>query len=72
MHLPLLLLLRHDARLMPRQSPPHGAGLLGTEIEGSIFFVFVEDAELGALVGVDDSEDAGDGFAEVVAGGRRS
>lgn len=43
-----------------------GAGLLGSEVEGKVLLVLVEDTELRALVGVDDCEDTGDGFAEVV------
>lgn len=67
MPLPLLLLLRDQARLLLRQAPPHGARLLRAQVEGHVLLVFVEDAELGALVGVDDGEDAGDGFADIVA-----
>ncbi len=52
---------------MLRQPPPHRSGLLGAQVQGQVFLVLVEEAELGALGGVDDGEDAGDGFAEVVA-----
>lgn len=41
--------------------------MLGTQVEREVFLVLVEEAELGALVRVDDGEDFGDGFAEVVA-----
>ena len=63
----LLLLLRHDRRLMPTQPPPDGSCLLRTQIEREILLLRVEEAELLSLVGVDDCQDAGDGFAEVVA-----
>lgn len=66
MRLPLLLLLANNSRLMLRQPPPHRSGLLWAQIEGKVFLVLVEEAELGALGGVDDGENAGDGFAEVV------
>jgi hypothetical protein len=42
------------------------AGLLWSEIEGKVFLVLVEDAELRALACVDDGQNSGDGFAEVV------
>ena len=60
MHLPLLLLFRHYRRLVLRQPPPHRSRLLGAEVERQVFLVFVEYAELGALGGVDDGEDASD------------
>ena len=50
----LLLLLRHDRRLMPTQSPPDGPSLLRTQVEREILFLGVEEAELLSLVGVDD------------------
>ena len=65
----LLLLLRHDPRLMPTQPPPDRPRLLGSQIEREVFLFRVEETELLALVGVDDGEDAGDGFAEVGAVG---
>ena len=48
-------------------SPADGAGLLRAEVERHVLLALVEDAELGALVGVDDGEDAGDRLADVVA-----
>lgn len=63
----LLLLLALDAGLVLGQAPPDRPRLLRAQIQRNVFLVFVEDAELGALVGVDDGEDTGDGFAEVVA-----
>jgi len=53
-----------------RQASPDGTGLLWAEVEGQVLLVLVEDAQLRALVGVDDCEDLGDGFADVVARGR--
>lgn len=43
-----------------------GVGLFGLEVERSVFFVFVEEVELGFLVGVDDSENVSNGFVEIV------
>lgn len=67
MHLPLLLLIAHNRRLMLRQPPSHRPRLLGAQVERQVLLVLVEEAELGPLGGVDDGEDAGDGFTEVVA-----
>jgi hypothetical protein len=41
------------------QASSDSAGLLWSEVEGKVFFVLVEEAELGSLVGVDDCEDLG-------------
>ena len=70
MRLPLLLLLRHPRGLELRQPPPNGPRLLRAQVEREIFLALVEEAQLRALLGVDVSEDAGDGFTEVVAGWR--
>lgn len=67
MRRPLLLLLALNAGLVLRQAPPDGPSLLRAQVQRQVFLVLVEDAELRALVGVDDGEDASDGFAEVVA-----
>lgn len=45
------------------------AGLLDAEVEGQVLLVLVEQTQLGALVGVDDGQDAGDGLADIVAVG---
>jgi len=66
MRLSLLLLLRHPARIFLRQPSPDRACLLGSEVEWEVLLVLVEDPELRALVGVDDGQDFGDRFAEVV------
>ena len=52
---------------MLRQPPPHGARLLRPQVERQILLVPIEKPQLGALVDVDDREDLGDGFAEVMA-----
>lgn len=66
-HLPLLLFLGNDGVLVLGQPPPDGASLLGSKIERQVLLFRVEETELRPLVLVDDCEDAGDGFAEVVA-----
>ena len=68
MHLPLLLLLRHARGLELRQPPPDGPRLLRAQVEREVFLALVQEAQLRALLSVDVGEDAGDGFAEVVAG----
>ena len=65
----LLLLLGDHGGLVLGHAPADGAGLLCTEVEREVLLVLVEDAELCALVGVDDGEDASDRFADVVAVG---
>lgn len=69
--LPLLLLLRHAVLLVGRQVSPHGARELGAEVERQVLLVLVEDAQLRALVGIDDGENAGDALADVVAARRQ-
>ena len=44
---------------MLAQPPPDRSGLLGAQVEGQVFLLLVEDAELLALVRVDDGKDAG-------------
>lgn len=63
----LLLLLGDSAGVLGAQSAADGTGLLCAEVEWEILLLCVEDAELMALVGVDDGEGACDGFAEVVS-----
>ena len=67
MHRLLLLLLRHPTRLLLTQPPPNRSGLLRAQIKRQVFFVLVVYTELGTLVGVNNSKNAGDGFADVVA-----
>ena len=61
------LLLGDKVLLVLGHSPADGASLLGAEVERQVLLALVEDAELSALVGVDDGEDAGDRLADVVA-----
>lgn len=49
------------------ESSADGASLLWSEVEGEVLLALVEEAELGALVGLDDGQDAGNRLAEVVA-----
>ena len=63
----LLLLLGHASGILWRQTAADGTSLLGAEVEWQVLLLLVEEAELGALVGVDDGEDAGDRLADVVA-----
>lgn len=51
---------------MLRQPSSHRSRLLRTEVKWEVFLVLVEDPELRSLRGVDDCEDAGNGFAEIV------
>jgi len=67
----LLLLLLGDARgILLAQSSADGTGLLCAEVEGKVLLVLVEDAQLRALVDVDDGQDASDGLADIMAIGR--
>lgn len=67
MDLLLPLLLSDERSLVLGEPSAHGAGGLGAEVEGQVFLVLVEEAELMALVGVDDGEYASDRLADVVA-----
>jgi len=62
----LLLLLGDDRCLVLGESSADGAGLLGSEVEGSVLLALVEQAELSPLVGVDDGEDLGDSLADIM------
>lgn len=63
----LLLLLRHSAGILLRQRTTDRSSLLGSQVEGQVLLLGVEQAQLVALVGIDDGQGAGDGFAEVVS-----
>lgn len=67
MRLALLGLLQNPRGVLLRQAAADGAGLLGPEVEGRVLLALVEQAELGALLGVDDGEDASDRLADIVA-----
>lgn len=56
----LLRLLQGLLALVLRQASSDGTGLLWSEVEWEVLLVLVEQAELRALVGVDDCEDLGD------------
>lgn len=60
----LALLDSLESRLVLGQPPPDSPGLLGAEVERQVFLALVEDAELLALSGVDDSQDTGDRLAD--------
>lgn len=47
------------------QPPADGAGLLRSQVQRQVLLVLVEEAELGALLGVDDGQDAGNRLADV-------
>lgn len=63
----LLRALSHNLGVLGAEASADGTSLLGSEVEGSVLLVFVEEAELLALGCVDDGEGAGDGLADVVA-----
>ena len=67
MRLALLRLLQGLGLLLRRQTATDSTGLLRAKVEGKVLLVLVEDAELRALLEVDDGQGAGDGLAEVVA-----
>jgi hypothetical protein len=69
MRLPLRHLLQHSCLVLLGQPSPDSPRLLRSEVEREVFLVLVEEAELSALVGVDDGEDFGNRFTEIVAGG---
>lgn len=60
-------LLEDTGGILLGQAATDGAGLLGAEVEGKVLLVLVEQAKLGALVGVDDGQDLSDRLADVVA-----
>ena len=66
MHLSLLLLGRELSRLLFRQTPAHRTRLLRAKVEREVLFSLVVETQLMALVGVDDSEDSSDAFAQIV------
>lgn len=67
MDLPLPLLLGDPRGLVLGEPAAHGTGESGAKVEREVFLVLVEQAQLGALVGVDDGEDTGDRLADVAA-----
>lgn len=67
MDLLLLLLVGLGGSLVLGEPAAEGTGELGAEVKREELLVLVEEAELGALVGVDDGEDTSDRLADVVA-----
>lgn len=65
----LPLLLRLLVGLVLGHAAAHSTGVPGAEVEREVLLVLVEQAELGALVEVDDGENASDRLANVVAVG---
>jgi len=63
----LLLLFGDSAGILLAQLSSDGTGLFWSEIEREVLLLCVEDAELVALVGVDDGKDSSDRLAEVVS-----
>jgi len=63
---PLLRLQQGLLALVLAQASSDGTGLLRSEVEGEVFLVLVEEAELCSLVGVDDCEDLGDGLSDIM------
>ena len=62
----LLVLGGLQALLVGSQSPPDGTGLLWAEIERNVLLSLVEKTELVALLQVDDGQDTGNRFADIV------
>jgi hypothetical protein len=60
MDLALLRLLQNLRALELVQTSSDSASLLWSEIEGKVLLVLVEQAQLGALVCVNDCKDLGD------------
>ena len=69
MDLLLPLLLRLLVGLVLGHTAAQSTGVPGAEVEREVLLVLVEQAELGALVEVDDGENASDRLANVVAVG---
>jgi hypothetical protein len=64
----LALSLGLEGGLVLGKAAAEGTSELGAEVKRKVLLVLVEEAELGALVGVDDGENASDRLANVVAG----
>jgi hypothetical protein len=65
-HLVLLGLLQLSRRVGGREASADRTGLLGSQVQGSVLLVLVEQTQLSALLQVDDSEHASDRLAEIV------
>jgi hypothetical protein len=64
---PLLRLQQGLLTLVLVQASSDGTGLLWSEVEGEVFLVLIEEAELCSLVGVDDCEDLGNRLSDIMA-----
>lgn len=65
--LALLDLLEGLALLLVAEAASDGTSLLGTEIEGEVLLVLVEETELLTLGSVDDGQNSGDRSSEIPA-----
>jgi hypothetical protein len=65
--LALPLALGLDGRLVLGEATTEITGELGAEVEREVLLVLIEQAELSALVGVDDGVDTSNRLADVVA-----
>ena len=63
--LALLGLEQGAGSILLGQPPADGASLLRSQVQGQVLLVLVEETELGALLGVDDGQDAGNRLADV-------
>lgn len=63
----LALALSLEGGLVLGEAAAESTGEPGAEVKRKVLLVLVEEAELGALVGVDDGEDTSDRLADVVA-----
>jgi hypothetical protein len=63
----LALALGLEGSLVLGEAAAESTGKAGAEVEREVLLVLVEEAELGALVGVDDGENTSDRLADVVA-----
>ena len=63
----LLLLLRYSAGVFLAQSAADRTCLFRAQVEGQVFLLGIEEAQLVALVGIDDCEDPGNGFSEIMS-----
>lgn len=66
---PLLRLLQSLLTLVLAQTSSDRTRLLGSEIERHVLLVLVEEAQLRALVCVNDSKDLRDRLSEIMAAG---
>lgn len=51
---------------MLRQPSPNRTGLLWAQVEWEVLLLRIEESQLLALVGVDDGENASNGFSQIM------